>query len=80
MRLESTIIISEVSPAFFGALAAETECALRNDRCTTMMRRNGGQVIITIKAFDATAYRAAVNSVAKLLITFESMKGIDDGT
>ncbi len=79
MQLESTVIISNASCALFDALQAEAKSGLRNDRSSTSIRRDGDRMIITIKASDATAYRAAANSVAKLLITFESMKGINNG-
>ncbi len=79
MQLESTITIRRAPLALFDALKAEMDCGPRNDRSSSMMRREGDDVIISIKASDATAYRAAANSMAKLFITFENMQGIDDG-
>ncbi len=79
MHIESTITVPQAPSALFDALMADADGGPRNDRSSTQIRRDGEDVIITIRASDATAYRAAANSAAKLLITFENMQGINNG-
>lgn len=76
MRIESTLTVRDAPGALWRALACEDEGGVKNDRSRTTIRKKGKDIVCTIDASDATAFRACANSLAKLLMTFEKMEDV----
>lgn len=79
MKIEATVTIPSATDALFDSLEAEKESGIQSERTKTTITRDGDDLICTISSSDATAFRASANSLAKLLITFEQMQGVDNG-
>lgn len=79
MRVEATVKVPSAPDALFDSLEIEKESGIQSERTKMTIDRDGDDLICTISSSDATAFRASANSLAKLLITFEQMQGVDNG-
>ncbi|MBR9690104.1 hypothetical protein GOV08_00280 [Candidatus Woesearchaeota archaeon] len=54
----------------------ESEKGVKNERATYLTKTSNNEFIISIKAKDATALRAMLNSVSKLISVYEKTKNV----
>jgi tRNA threonylcarbamoyladenosine modification (KEOPS) complex Pcc1 subunit len=73
MKYSSQIIVKE-DPDKIEKLFASEEKAFANERANYSLKKEGKELKITLQAKDAVALRAVLNSVVKMLITYEQTK------
>lgn len=76
MNCTAEIKVDDKSGELLRALSFKDDS--KNDRSSFTVSKDSGCVVIKIVAKDATALRAAANSVAKLLIVFEKSGSIKE--
>lgn len=74
MRLSCTITVKEESDIVEQVFAAEDK-EFKHGRSGYSLARDGSQVIITAHAQDATALRATVTSITRILTIVEKTRG-----
>ncbi len=62
--------------AYYNALLPEQD--FKSDRATYELKKSGSKLIITIKAKDATSFRAVTNTIAGLIAIVEKAIKIVD--
>jgi len=72
MDLEASITIADNAP-LLQAIRSE---AKEMERSSLTITEEKGRISLKVKAKDATALRASLNSILKLLVVHEKMEGI----
>ena len=73
MNYEAEIIVREDPDTAYKCLLPDK---ISRERSTLDIRKSESELIITIKAKDAVAMRATINSVTQILAVCRKMKGI----
>ena len=68
--ISTTIRVEDKKGEIKAVFAAESQ-ALLNDRASYTVKQDGEFAVIAVSAQDASALRAVLNSICKLLIVFE---------
>lgn len=76
MNLYSQIVFADPKGIIRKQLELEHVKGSRNDRAQTQLAAQKGKTVVSFEAKDATALRAALNSVVKLLCVYEKAQEI----
>lgn len=73
MNFEATIMVQGNTHPLHQAIASETKEMARSSITITEEK---GKLVLRVSATDATALRASVNTILKLLVVYEKMTAI----
>jgi tRNA threonylcarbamoyladenosine modification (KEOPS) complex Pcc1 subunit len=73
MSLSADIIIDEDTERLYKCLLPEAKKIKRSEMG---LKKEKDRLVINVRASDATALRASVNSILKLIVVYEKMKDI----